>query len=151
MIYTWRELHVRSWENNGDLRQSFSWKLFRGHWSRCQLREWTRSKDYVFSETITWHYWPIGNYWPFSLYRITTPNLKEKESAMNDGRNFFIWLIFMVAIFIILGVLETALEVPDIGWRSLLLVLGGFLQSDPCFRWTRSKIFNGLPRGFCRF
>jgi hypothetical protein len=34
---------------------------------------------------------------------------------MNDGRNFFIWLIFMVAIFIILGVLETALEVPDIG------------------------------------
>ena len=27
----------------------------------------------------------------------------------------FIWLIFMVAIFIILGVLETALEVPDIG------------------------------------
>ena len=33
---------------------------------------------------------------------------------MNDGRNFFIWLIFMVAIFIILGVLETALEVPDI-------------------------------------
>ena len=46
---------------------------------------------------------------------MTTPNLKEKESAMNDGRNFFIWLIFMVAIFIILGVLETALEVPDIG------------------------------------
>ena len=34
---------------------------------------------------------------------------------MNDGRNFFIWLIFMVAIFIILVVLETALEVPDIG------------------------------------
>ena len=33
---------------------------------------------------------------------------------MNDGRNFFL-LIFMVAIFIILGVLETALEVPDIG------------------------------------
>ena len=57
----------------------------------------------------------MGNYWPFSLYRITTPNLKEKESAMNDGRNIFIWLIFMVAIFIILGVLETALEVPDIG------------------------------------
>jgi len=34
---------------------------------------------------------------------------------MNDGRNFFIWLIFMVALLIILGVLETALEVPDIG------------------------------------
>jgi len=40
---------------------------------------------------------------------------------MNDGRNFFIWLIFMVAIFIILGVLETALEVPDIGWSILLI------------------------------
>jgi hypothetical protein len=34
---------------------------------------------------------------------------------MNDVRNFFIWLIFMVIIFIVLGVLETALEVPDIG------------------------------------
>ena len=46
---------------------------------------------------------------------MTTSNPKDKESEMNDGRNFFIWLIFMVAIFIILGVLETALEVPDIG------------------------------------
>lgn len=46
----------------------------------------------------------------------TTPNPQEQESViMNDGKNFFIWLIFMVAIFIILGVLETALEVPDIG------------------------------------
>ena len=36
---------------------------------------------------------------------------------MNEGRNFFIWLIFMVLIFIALGLLETFLEVPDIGYR----------------------------------
>ena len=33
---------------------------------------------------------------------------------MNEGRNFFVWLIFMVAIFVTLAVLETLLEVPDI-------------------------------------
>lgn len=31
---------------------------------------------------------------------------------MNDGKNLFIWLIFVVFIFIGLGVLETFLEVP---------------------------------------
>ena len=36
---------------------------------------------------------------------------------MNDGRNFFLWLIFMVLIFIALGLLETFLEVPGIGYR----------------------------------
>ena len=55
---------------------------------------------------------------------------------MNDGRNFFIWLIFMVAIFIILGVLETALEVPDIGEHimslesSIILTLCLMLASE---------------------
>lgn len=33
---------------------------------------------------------------------------------MNDGRNLFIWVIIMIVLFIILGILETALEVPDI-------------------------------------
>ena len=33
---------------------------------------------------------------------------------MNEGRNFFVWLIFLVAIFGTLAVLETLLEVPDI-------------------------------------
>ena len=33
---------------------------------------------------------------------------------MNEGRHFFVWLIFMVAIFVTLAVLETLLEVPDI-------------------------------------
>ncbi len=33
---------------------------------------------------------------------------------MNDGRNLFVWVIIMVVLFIILGILETALEVPDI-------------------------------------
>ena len=65
---------------------------------------------------ITWHYWLIGSYLLRIVRHTTTPNPKGQESVMmNDGRNFFIWLIFMVAIFIILGVLETALEVPDIG------------------------------------
>ncbi len=39
------------------------------------------------------------------------------DPYMNEGRNFFIWLIFMVLIFIALGLLETFLEVPDIGYR----------------------------------
>ena len=33
---------------------------------------------------------------------------------MNDGRNFFVWLVFMAVIFVTLAVLETLLEVPDI-------------------------------------
>ncbi len=33
---------------------------------------------------------------------------------MNDGRNLFVWVIIMIVLFIILGILETALEVPDI-------------------------------------
>tara|TARA_B100001094_G_C18085047_1_gene747294 strand:- start:723 stop:824 length:102 start_codon:yes stop_codon:yes gene_type:complete len=33
---------------------------------------------------------------------------------MNDARNFLIWLVFMVVIFVLLAVLETILEVPDI-------------------------------------
>ncbi len=33
---------------------------------------------------------------------------------MNDARNFFVWLIFMAIIYVVLAVLETALEVPDI-------------------------------------
>jgi len=35
---------------------------------------------------------------------------------MNDGRNFFVWLIFMVLIFVALGLLETFLEVPELGY-----------------------------------
>ena len=33
---------------------------------------------------------------------------------MNDGRNLFVWVIIMIVLFVILGILETALEVPDI-------------------------------------
>jgi len=33
---------------------------------------------------------------------------------MRDGKNLFIWLLFMFFIFILLFVLETALEVPQI-------------------------------------
>jgi len=33
---------------------------------------------------------------------------------MNDAKNLAIWLGFMIAIFIVLGVLETVLEVPNI-------------------------------------
>ncbi len=33
---------------------------------------------------------------------------------MNDARNFLIWLVFMAVIFVLLTVLETILEVPDI-------------------------------------
>jgi hypothetical protein len=33
---------------------------------------------------------------------------------MNDARNFFVWLIFMMIIYVVLAVLETLLEVPDI-------------------------------------
>jgi len=35
---------------------------------------------------------------------------------MNDGRNFFVWLIFMVLIFVALGLLETFLEVPELDY-----------------------------------
>ena len=93
-------------------------------WSTSLCNQLLHSlKDYVksakavdFYKNITWHYWSIGSYSLFAIHRTTTPNPKEQESViMNDGKNFFIWLIFMVAIFIILGVLETALEVPDIG------------------------------------
>ncbi|MEK9701255.1 MAG: hypothetical protein VW829_04500 [Deltaproteobacteria bacterium] len=35
---------------------------------------------------------------------------------MKDGRNFFIWLIFMALIFVALGLLETFLEVPELGY-----------------------------------
>jgi hypothetical protein len=42
------------------------------------------------------------------------PFLSFGDPNMNDGRNFFLWLIFMVLIFIALGLLETFLEVPDI-------------------------------------
>ena len=37
-------------------------------------------------------------------------------SLMNDGKNFFVWLIFMVLIFVALGLLETFLEVPELGY-----------------------------------
>ncbi len=33
---------------------------------------------------------------------------------MNDAKNFLIWLVFMAVIFVLLTVLETILEVPDI-------------------------------------
>jgi len=33
---------------------------------------------------------------------------------MRDGKNLFIWLLFMFFIFVLLFVLETALEVPEI-------------------------------------
>lgn len=33
---------------------------------------------------------------------------------MNDARNFLIWLVCMLIIFVLLAVLETILEVPDI-------------------------------------
>lgn len=33
---------------------------------------------------------------------------------MNDGRNLFVWVIIMFFLFIVLGILETALEVPQI-------------------------------------
>jgi len=33
---------------------------------------------------------------------------------MNDGRNLFVWVIIMLVLFIFLGILETALEVPEI-------------------------------------
>jgi len=33
---------------------------------------------------------------------------------MRDGKNLFIWLLFMFFIFVLLFVLETALEVPQI-------------------------------------
>lgn len=35
-------------------------------------------------------------------------------SNMRDGKNLFIWLLFMFFIFVLLFVLETALEVPEI-------------------------------------
>ena len=34
---------------------------------------------------------------------------------MNEGRNFFVWLMFMVAIFVTLAVLETLLEMDIVG------------------------------------
>ena len=36
---------------------------------------------------------------------------------MKDGKNLVIWLIFMLITFIVLGILETVLEVPDIWMR----------------------------------
>lgn len=33
---------------------------------------------------------------------------------MRDGKNLFIWILFMFFIFVLLFVLETALEVPQI-------------------------------------
>ena len=35
---------------------------------------------------------------------------------MNDGRNFFVSLILMVLIFVALGLLETFLAVPELGY-----------------------------------
>ena len=37
-------------------------------------------------------------------------------SHINDGRNFFVWLIFMVLIFVALGLLETFLGVSELGY-----------------------------------
>ena len=44
---------------------------------------------------------------------------------MNDARNFFVWLIFMAIIYVVLAVLETALEVPDIGWVNISVYATG--------------------------
>jgi hypothetical protein len=43
------------------------------------------------------------------------PKNSERAFTMNDARNFFVWLIFMAIIYVVLAVLETALEVPDMG------------------------------------
>ena len=39
--------------------------------------------------------------------------------ANKDGRNFFLWLVFMVFIFVGMAVLEKVLEVPAV-WREFL-------------------------------
>ena len=45
------------------------------------------------------------------------------ELPMNEGRNFFVWLVFMAVIFVTLAVLETLLEVPDISQINPLKIL----------------------------
>ena len=53
------------------------------------------------------------------LFQIIFSEKLERVLAMNDARNFFVWLIFMAIIYVVLAVLETALEVPDIGWVNM--------------------------------
>ena len=50
------------------------------------------------------------------IFANSKPNFLLWDSHMNDGRNFFVWLIFMVLIFVALGLLETFLEVPELGY-----------------------------------
>ena len=50
------------------------------------------------------------------VFSNSKPNFLLWDSDMNDGRNFFVWLIFMVLIFVALGLLETFLEVPELGY-----------------------------------
>ena len=38
-----------------------------------------------------------------------------------DGRNFFLWLVFMVFIFVGMAVLEKVLEVPAV-WQEVLVM-----------------------------
>ena len=49
------------------------------------------------------------------LFEITFFKNPERAFTVNDARNFFVWLIFMAIIYVVLAVLETALEVPDMG------------------------------------
>ena len=51
---------------------------------------------------------------PTPSFSVALAQQSQGELPMNEGRNFFVWLVFMVAIFVTLAVLETLLEVPDI-------------------------------------
>jgi len=58
----------------------------------------------------------VTAFWIYDFLPIPNPNSLLWDSHMNDGRNFFVWLIFMVLIFVALGLLETFLEVPELGY-----------------------------------
>ena len=49
-----------------------------------------------------------------SVFHIFTKEFsRRREVVMNDGKNFFIWLVLMLFLFIGLQLLETFLEVPQ--------------------------------------
>ena len=81
---------------------SWRWRIWKGGQSGRSTK-----LDFPLKLTAFW----IHNFLPF---------LKTQfflwDSQMNDGRNFFVSLILMVLIFVALGLLETFLAVPELGY-----------------------------------
>ena len=107
----------------------FSWDLslspwsFWSEWWRFPKSDWCEVGD---GEVVKG--WQSGRslkldfllkvtaFWIHDFFSISKTHFFLWYSHINDGRNFFVWLIFMVLVFVALGLLETFLKVPDFGY-----------------------------------